>query len=211
MSLKDVRGFMEVLSQDYTGISYNLITRNCNHFCNDACLRLTGNPIPNWIIRLVRICKASREEAETRMLHCSAIQASITSGRKSGLFNMTFPKLHSQNENCGGCLCREKRGWKTDEVETQSDGGRRSSRVVQYNWWLKIAVFTFFALSGQSVATMLGRLYFNNGGKSKWMITLVQTAGFPLMYPFIFFSPSKTQPENHHVAGKPSWTTLVIL
>ncbi|KAI3739365.1 hypothetical protein L2E82_29768 [Cichorium intybus] len=59
---------------------------------------------------------------------------------------------------------------------------------------------------------MLGRLYFNNGGKSKWMITLIQTAGFPLMYPFIFFfSPSKTQPENHHVAGKPSWTTLVIL
>ncbi|CAH1419022.1 unnamed protein product [Lactuca virosa] len=55
MSLRDVRGFMEMLSQDYTGISYNLITRNCNHFCNDACLQLTGNPIPNWINRLARI------------------------------------------------------------------------------------------------------------------------------------------------------------
>ncbi|KAI3739366.1 hypothetical protein L2E82_29770 [Cichorium intybus] len=107
---------------------------------------------------------------------------------------------------------KEAREEATNTVETQSDGGRRSSRVVLYKWWLKILVFTFFVLSGQSVATMLGRLYFNKGGNSKWMATLVQTAGFPLMYPFIFFfSSSKIQPENHHVAGKPSWTTLVIL
>ncbi|KAI3684344.1 hypothetical protein L6452_33567 [Arctium lappa] len=55
MNLREVRGFMEELAQDYKGISYNLITRNCNHFCNDVCLRLTGNPIPNWINRLARI------------------------------------------------------------------------------------------------------------------------------------------------------------
>ncbi|KAL7616165.1 hypothetical protein Lser_V15G03443 [Lactuca serriola] len=60
---------------------------------------------------------------------------------------------------------------------------------------------------------MLGRLYFINGGNSKWMATLVQTVGFPLMFPFIFlFSPSKTPLEHHHqVTGKSSWTTLVIL
>ncbi|KAL4561631.1 hypothetical protein LXL04_033801 [Taraxacum kok-saghyz] len=60
---------------------------------------------------------------------------------------------------------------------------------------------------------MLGRLYFNKGGNSKWMATLVQCAGFPIMFPFIFlFTPSKTQQEHHpQVAGKPSWTTVVIL
>ncbi|KAI3707345.1 hypothetical protein L6452_25786 [Arctium lappa] len=31
-----------------------MITRNCNHFCNDICIRLTGKPIPNWINRLAR-------------------------------------------------------------------------------------------------------------------------------------------------------------
>ncbi|KAI3806918.1 hypothetical protein L1987_22836 [Smallanthus sonchifolius] len=55
MSLKEVRGFMEELARDYTGNSYNLITRNCNHFCIDACIRLTRNPIPNWINRLAKI------------------------------------------------------------------------------------------------------------------------------------------------------------
>ncbi|KAI3512714.1 hypothetical protein L1887_20033 [Cichorium endivia] len=55
MSLREVRRFMEQLAKEYKGTSYNLITRNCNHFCNDACLRLTGNPIPSWINRLAKI------------------------------------------------------------------------------------------------------------------------------------------------------------
>ncbi|KAI3802615.1 hypothetical protein L1987_30755 [Smallanthus sonchifolius] len=55
MNLPEIRRFMEELARDYRGNSYELITRNCNHFCNDACIRLTGNPIPSWINRLARI------------------------------------------------------------------------------------------------------------------------------------------------------------
>ncbi|KAG5537446.1 hypothetical protein RHGRI_024765 [Rhododendron griersonianum] len=51
----EVRGVMEELAQVYKGSVYNLITKNCNHFCNDACVRLTGNPIPSWVNRLARI------------------------------------------------------------------------------------------------------------------------------------------------------------
>ncbi|KAI3410327.1 uncharacterized protein J3R85_018811, partial [Psidium guajava] len=60
-----------------------------------------------------------------------------------------------------------------------------------YKWWLKIAVFSLFVLSGQSIATILGRLYYEKGGKSKWMETLVQIAGFPILIPYLFFSPNK--------------------
>lgn len=42
-------------SEEYKGNEYNLITKNCNHFCNDACIRLTGNPIPSWVNPLARI------------------------------------------------------------------------------------------------------------------------------------------------------------
>lgn len=51
----EVRGVMEELAQVYKGCAYNLITKNCNHFCNDACVRLTGNAIPSWVNRLARI------------------------------------------------------------------------------------------------------------------------------------------------------------
>ncbi|KAJ6796308.1 deSI-like protein isoform X2 [Iris pallida] len=52
---REVRSLMEGLAEEYTGNTYNLISRNCNHFCHDACLRLTGNPIPSWINRLAKI------------------------------------------------------------------------------------------------------------------------------------------------------------
>lgn len=53
----EVKTVMEELAAEYRGNAYNLITKNCNHFCNDACLRLTGNPIPSWVNRLARIGK----------------------------------------------------------------------------------------------------------------------------------------------------------
>ncbi|KAI5556176.1 hypothetical protein BDE02_18G017700 [Populus trichocarpa] len=52
---KEVRVFMEKLAQEFTGNTYHLITKNCNHFCNDVCLKLTGKKIPRWVNRLARI------------------------------------------------------------------------------------------------------------------------------------------------------------
>ncbi|CAN8233516.1 unnamed protein product [Cochlearia groenlandica] len=51
----EVRATMEQLSDNYKGSSYNLITKNCNHFCDETCIKLTGNPIPSWVNRLARI------------------------------------------------------------------------------------------------------------------------------------------------------------
>ncbi|KAK9145024.1 hypothetical protein Sjap_004927 [Stephania japonica] len=51
----EVHKFMEDLSKSYTGTSYNLITKNCNHFCNDVNLRLIGKRITHWINRLAKI------------------------------------------------------------------------------------------------------------------------------------------------------------
>lgn len=84
--------------------------------------------------------------------------------------------------------------------ETKSPGHRNDaskpeaalSSARSYKWWLRIAVFSLFVLSGQSVATILGRLYYEKGGKSKWMETLVQIVGFPILIPYLFFSPSKS-------------------
>lgn len=55
LGAKEVRSLMEKLAEDYTGNAYHLISKNCNHFCNDACLRLTGKPIPRWVNRLATL------------------------------------------------------------------------------------------------------------------------------------------------------------
>ncbi|KAG7545422.1 PPPDE putative peptidase domain [Arabidopsis suecica] len=55
MRAKEVRTFMEKLSEEYQGNKYHLITRNCNHFCNHVCLKLTQKSIPSWVNRLARL------------------------------------------------------------------------------------------------------------------------------------------------------------
>ncbi|GFY89676.1 PPPDE putative thiol peptidase family protein [Actinidia rufa] len=50
-----VREFMEYQSLNYNGDTYHLIVKNCNHFCEDICYKLTGNKIPKWVNRLAKI------------------------------------------------------------------------------------------------------------------------------------------------------------
>lgn len=71
MTPGQVRVAMEVLAQNYRGDAYNLITKNCNHFCNDACIKLTGNPIPGWVNRLARIGKKP-PSSQTSFYHYSS-------------------------------------------------------------------------------------------------------------------------------------------
>lgn len=58
MSHGEVKRVMEELAEKYRGNAYNLTTKNCNHICNDACVKLSGNPIPSWVNRLARIGKS---------------------------------------------------------------------------------------------------------------------------------------------------------
>lgn len=73
LKLNEVRMMMEELAQVYKGNAYNLMSKNCNHFCNDACVRLTGNSIPNWVNRLARIG-----------LFCNCIVPASLNSRKVG-------------------------------------------------------------------------------------------------------------------------------
>ncbi|XP_010941192.1 probable purine permease 11 [Elaeis guineensis] len=69
---------------------------------------------------------------------------------------------------------------------------RPSSMSKSWRWWLMIALNILFVLAGQTAGILLGRLYYNEGGNSKWMATLVQCAGFPILFlPLLLFpSPS---------------------
>ncbi|GMI88316.1 hypothetical protein like AT1G47740 [Hibiscus trionum] len=51
-----LREFIEHQSASYNGDIYHLIFKNCNHFYEDICYKLTGNRMPKWVNRLARIC-----------------------------------------------------------------------------------------------------------------------------------------------------------
>ncbi|KAL1371037.1 hypothetical protein HN51_001262 [Arachis hypogaea] len=66
-----------------------------------------------------------------------------------------------------------------------------------FKWWIRIPIYVIFLIAGQAAATLLGRFYYYEGGNSKWMATLVQSSGFPLLIPLLFyFSPTKCDHNN---------------
>ncbi|KAL9251012.1 Purine permease 21-like protein [Drosera capensis] len=79
---------------------------------------------------------------------------------------------------------------------------------IDYKWWIRVFIYIFLMLVGQTAATILGSLYYDKGGNSIWLATLVQSAGFPILIPImIYFSrsktapcPSSTSPSFHYLA-----------
>ncbi|GMJ00641.1 hypothetical protein like AT4G18220 [Hibiscus trionum] len=65
-----------------------------------------------------------------------------------------------------------------------------------YKWWISIIMYAFFVISGQSASTMLGRLYYDKGGKSVWIATLSQLAGFPILLPCYCLAPPISCTKN---------------
>lgn len=76
-------------------------------------------------------------------------------------------------------------------------------KKANYKRWLRIGLYTMMLLSGQSVGTLLGRLYFANGGKSKWLATLVTLIGFPILLPLYMIKSPKTPPSSVTLQSKP--------
>ena len=98
-----------------------------------------------------------------------------------------------------------------DTSSMNLDQPRRSLQTKpNYQRWLRIVVYTFLLLSGQSVGTMLGRLYFDKGGKSKWLATLVSLIGFPILLPLYMIKSPKISSSNITLQSNPPTTTKLI-
>ncbi|GFP94902.1 probable purine permease 9 [Phtheirospermum japonicum] len=59
-------------------------------------------------------------------------------------------------------------------------------------------IYTLFVLLGQSSATLLGRLYYNEGGNTVLLAALLETIGFPILIPFALYFSSSHQSNNNN-------------
>ncbi|KAG6025071.1 hypothetical protein E4U41_001618 [Claviceps citrina] len=66
---EEINSALRAASEEFLGTSYNLLTRNCNHFTSHLCQKLTGDPGPGWLNRAASIgvalpCVVPREWIE---------------------------------------------------------------------------------------------------------------------------------------------------
>ncbi|XP_021739444.1 deSI-like protein At4g17486 [Chenopodium quinoa] len=110
LGAKEVRALMEKLSKEYFGNTYHLISKNCNHFCNDLCIRLTGKPIPSWVNRLARLgllCKcvlpAALDEAKVRHIRAESKARSDVDKKKLRSQSSRFEPSNSTSAALSDC------------------------------------------------------------------------------------------------------------
>uniref|UniRef100_A0ACD5V348 Uncharacterized protein n=2 Tax=Avena sativa TaxID=4498 RepID=A0ACD5V348_AVESA len=82
---------------------------------------------------------------------------------------------------------------------------RRRSEGRGIRWWLLVIVDMLIVLCGQTIATLLGRLYYNSGGNSKWMATITQSGGSPLIAIILLLTP----PESSDTGPQPPASKMV--
>lgn len=54
-SQEEIDAALRTASDEFLGTTYNLLTRNCNHFTSYLCQKLTGTPAPGWLNRAASI------------------------------------------------------------------------------------------------------------------------------------------------------------
>ncbi|ESQ55591.1 hypothetical protein EUTSA_v10025436mg [Eutrema salsugineum] len=87
-------------------------------------------------------------------------------------------------------------------------------RSHNYSWRLRVSLYVTLLLAGETIATLLGRLYYDKGGNSTWLETLVQLVGFPLTLPCYYYikpEPSKSKIITKNTTSFFSTLSLVYI
>ncbi|KAM1811295.1 hypothetical protein ACFX11_028203 [Malus domestica] len=81
-------------------------------------------------------------------------------------------------------------------------------KLGRWQWWFLVVLNVFFLIVGQTAAVLLGRFYYDQGGNSKWLATLVQTAAFPVLLIPLYFLPSS---KDHATTSNPPSIKVLAL
>jgi hypothetical protein len=66
-SLAEIDAILESIKKDFTGPSYNLLNKNCNHFVERVCMELCKAKPPAWINRIAGIGAMMRRQIPVQM------------------------------------------------------------------------------------------------------------------------------------------------
>ncbi|KAG4397888.1 hypothetical protein GLYMA_10G231400v4 [Glycine max] len=70
------------LSREWRGDSYDPLSKNCNHFCDEFCARLGVEKLPGWVNRFANAGDVTRERVENAALRFRKAKTNIVSASK---------------------------------------------------------------------------------------------------------------------------------
>ncbi|GAB4826322.1 hypothetical protein Ancab_009187 [Ancistrocladus abbreviatus] len=82
LSIFKVNQILRELSREWPGSSYDLLSRNCNHFCDEFCRRLGVPQLPGWVNRFAHAGDAAVEIAGNTAIRLRQAKTEIVSASK---------------------------------------------------------------------------------------------------------------------------------
>ncbi|KAM7499696.1 hypothetical protein LguiA_024110 [Lonicera macranthoides] len=81
-SISKVVQILRELTREWPGDSYDLLSKNCNHFCDEFCERLGVPGLPGWVNRFAHAGDAAAEIAGNTALRLRQAKAEIVTASK---------------------------------------------------------------------------------------------------------------------------------
>ncbi|XP_071706760.1 deSI-like protein At4g17486 [Rutidosis leptorrhynchoides] len=82
LSKSMVNQILRELSREWPGNSYDLLSKNCNHFCNELCELLGVSKLPGWVNRFANAGDTAVEIAENAAIRFRQAKAEIVTASK---------------------------------------------------------------------------------------------------------------------------------
>ncbi|KAG5247240.1 desumoylating isopeptidase [Salix suchowensis] len=98
-SISKVNQILRELSREWPGNAYDLLAKNCNHFCDEFCVRLGVSKLPGWVNRFANAGDAAMEVAGTTAFRFRQAKTEIVSASK-----VAYRFLASVTSNNGSAL-----------------------------------------------------------------------------------------------------------
>ncbi|KAL6132062.1 PREDICTED: deSI-like protein At4g17486 [Fragaria vesca subsp. vesca] len=81
-SIFKVNQILRELSREWPGYTYDLLSKNCNHFCDELCERLGVPKLPGWVNRFAHAGDAAMEVAGNTAVRLKQAKTEIVSASK---------------------------------------------------------------------------------------------------------------------------------
>ncbi|KAJ7974149.1 DeSI-like protein [Quillaja saponaria] len=81
-SIFKVNQILRELSREWPGSSYDILSKNCNHFCDEFCERLGVPKLPGWVNRFANAGDAAMEVAGNTAVRLRQAKTEIVSASK---------------------------------------------------------------------------------------------------------------------------------
>ncbi|XP_050221877.1 uncharacterized protein LOC126672031 [Mercurialis annua] len=81
-SFSEVNQILRKLSREWPGSAYDLLSKNCNHFCDELCEKLGVPKLPGWVNRFANAGDAALEVAGNTAVRFRQAKAEIVSASK---------------------------------------------------------------------------------------------------------------------------------